>query len=420
MQRVDEAARARRPCGPRRRAPARPPGRRRPAGGSRRGERPRKMLTSIGSRSSRVTRSSTASCGHQDNHRRQPLRSAVLPTTSALASAPHERDPLDDRVGGRRGHDLHAAAEAPLEQQPGPQGLVVAHDEDQRLPPARWRASRRSALRPACSTGRARSMRAALGRERRVGSRGSPRRSGRGAGSAGLETTVIGAEVLGRELASEADAVAVACEQDDGVGRRGLVHHRPHESATDVLATTMNAIHPPSSTRGQCRSLPSSRPSVWPLTCAADDTRLSRRVPVGHRHRRPPDRGRQLEQRLVALGARARLGVRRAQRRRLRLVAPVARGRRPVPPSSASTATASRSSGAASSPRRASGRPPRSTTTAGIGEALLVAGIDPVVTFHHFTSPRWVAATGRLGRARDRRRGSPAFCERAAARPRLR
>ena len=46
-------------------------------------------------------------------------------------------------------------------------------------------------------------------------------------------------------------------------------------------------------------------------------------------------------------------------------------------------------------------------------EALLAAGIDPVVTFHHFTTPRWVAARGgwtspatadRFGR----------FCERAA------
>ena len=43
---------------------------------------------------------------------------------------------------------------------------------------------------------------------------------------------------------------------------------------------------------------------------------LSRRVPLGDRHRRPPDRGRQLEQRLVALGAHPRLGLRGAERRR--------------------------------------------------------------------------------------------------------
>ena len=51
--------------------------------------------------------------------------------------------------------------------------------------------------------------------------------------------------------------------------------------------------------------------------CAADTVRprdrrhrlrppLPRRVPLGHRHRRPPDRGRQLEQRLVGVGARPR------------------------------------------------------------------------------------------------------------------
>ena len=30
-------------------------------------------------------------------------------------------------------------------------------------------------------------------------------------------------------------------------------------------------------------------------------------------------------------------------------------------------------------------------------------GVRPVVTFHHFTTPRWVADARRLGRARDRR-----------------
>src|SRR5690606_35757254 len=29
-----------------------------------------------------------------------------------------------------------------------------------------------------------------------------------------------------------------------------------------------------------------------------------------------------------------------------------------------------------------------------IGEALLESGIDPVITFHHFTTPRWVADDG--------------------------
>jgi len=48
-----------------------------------------------------------------------------------------------------------------------------------------------------------------------------------------------------------------------------------------------------------------------------------------------------------------------------------------------------------------------------IGEALLDAGIDPVVTFHHFTTPRWLAARG--GWAEPRVADAFArFCERAA------
>jgi beta-glucosidase len=49
-----------------------------------------------------------------------------------------------------------------------------------------------------------------------------------------------------------------------------------------------------------------------------------------------------------------------------------------------------------------------------IGEALLDAGIDPVVTFHHFTTPRWLAAQGGWTELSTAERfGS--FCERAAA-----
>lgn len=47
------------------------------------------------------------------------------------------------------------------------------------------------------------------------------------------------------------------------------------------------------------------------------------------------------------------------------------------------------------------------------GEALLEAGIDPVITFHHFTTPRWLAARGGWADpAIAERFGS--FCERAA------
>jgi beta-glucosidase len=47
-------------------------------------------------------------------------------------------------------------------------------------------------------------------------------------------------------------------------------------------------------------------------------------------------------------------------------------------------------------------------------EALLAAGIDPVVTFHHFTTPRWVAAKGGWT-APDTADRFAAFCARAAS-----
>ena len=71
------------------------------------------------------------------------------------------------------------------------------------------------------------------------------------------------------------------------------------------------------------------------------------------------------------------------------------------------------SNGAASSPSRAGGRRRRSTTTAGSARPL-ARGVEPMITFHHFTTPRWVAAEG--GWAEDRTAERFAlFCERAAA-----
>ena len=49
----------------------------------------------------------------------------------------------------------------------------------------------------------------------------------------------------------------------------------------------------------------------------------------------------------------------------------------------------------------------------GIGRALLDAGIEPVVTFHHFTTPRWVAAQGGWA-ADDTAERFGEFCHRAA------
>lgn len=49
-----------------------------------------------------------------------------------------------------------------------------------------------------------------------------------------------------------------------------------------------------------------------------------------------------------------------------------------------------------------------------LGRALLDAGIEPVVTFHHFTSPRWFAARG-AWLAHDAPEVFARFCTRAAA-----
>ena len=48
------------------------------------------------------------------------------------------------------------------------------------------------------------------------------------------------------------------------------------------------------------------------------------------------------------------------------------------------------------------------------GEALLAAGVDPVITFHHFTTPRWLAARGGWTDPSIADRFA-AFCERSAA-----
>jgi beta-glucosidase len=48
------------------------------------------------------------------------------------------------------------------------------------------------------------------------------------------------------------------------------------------------------------------------------------------------------------------------------------------------------------------------------GEALLAAGVDPVITFHHFTTPRWLAAKGGWTDPTIAERFA-SFCERSAA-----
>ena len=70
------------------------------------------------------------------------------------------------------------------------------------------------------------------------------------------------------------------------------------------------------------------------------------------------------------------------------------RGHRDSWPTSASTRTASASSGRASSPRRATSPARSSTTTAACRATCLEHGITPVVTYNHFSFPRWFSRDG--------------------------
>ena len=79
----------------------------------------------------------------------------------------------------------------------------------------------------------------------------------------------------------------------------------------------------------------------------------------------------------------------------------------------ASTPTGSRSSGRASSPSRATSRTRSSSTTAACSRACHEHGLLPMVTFWHFTAPRWFAALGGWEQRR-RRRSVRALQERAA------
>ena len=136
---------------------------------------------------------------------------------------------------------------------------------------------------------------------------------------------------------------------------------------------------------------PATVPYMKEITVAA----VSRRLPLGRRHRRPPERGRQHRP--------ATPGSPSTSRRRCsasRPAGPATAGSCGArtstwPPGWASTPTGSRSSGPASSRSRASStgrgaRPLRGDRR----PTASSAGWRPVVTFNHFTSPHWFAARG--------------------------
>ena len=155
------------------------------------------------------------------------------------------------------------------------------------------------------------------------------------------------------------------------------------------------------------------------MTTTADDEHgdrhpLSRRLPVGHRDRRLPDRGRRAEDGRGAsiwdrFSPHARQGARRRhRRRRLRPLPPLPRRRRAHGASSASTPTASRSPGRASSPTaRVRSTPPGSTSTRRLVDELLAAGIRPVGHAVPLGPAPGAGGRGRLAGARHRRRASP-------------
>ena len=178
------------------------------------------------------------------------------------------------------------------------------------------------------------------------------------------------------------------------IGSRSSRRTRPSTAAWSTIGGAVPLGH-----RGHPRTAVGPARLAFARSCLA----LPRRLPLGDRHRRPPDRGRQLEQRLVGLGAHARLGLRRAVRRRLRLAGTGGPRTSRSWPSSASATTASRSSGAGIEPEEGEWSTATVEHYRRQCEALLDAGVDPVVTFHHFTTPRWLARQGRLDRARHRR-----------------
>ena len=120
---------------------------------------------------------------------------------------------------------------------------------------------------------------------------------------------------------------------------------------------------------------------------------VPRRVHLGRGHGGAPDRGRQRQQRLVGLGAQPRFGHRGVERRCLRFVHPLARGRgpggraRPVRLPLLARMEPDRTGRRGVLPCRARALPAHLRRLRG-------EGIRPVVTFHHFTTPLWLAAVG--------------------------
>jgi carboxylate-amine ligase len=206
------------------------------------------------------------------------------------------------------------------------------------------------------------------------------------------------------------------------------LHDRLREHAQDLGCATSSrgsptsssaATAPPasrSSTRptGTCRGGPGDRPGHGPGVTNGELPRagLSRGLSLRVLDGRPPGGGRQRRQRLVGVGARARVDGARAVGRRDRPVPPLrrgllaARGARTERPPPVARVVAHRACARASSARRARPLPARAGHPGGLE-------LTAFVTLHHFTLPRWLAERG--GWLAPRRSSSfERYCERVA------
>ena len=148
----------------------------------------------------------------------------------------------------------------------------------------------------------------------------------------------------------------------------------------------------------------------WPTQCPVRSRPMSataaRPSPTGSPGAPPPPLTRSKAGTRTTTGGRGSTTPARAARSRAAMRATAGTGgprTSPSSESSASTTTGSRSSGVASSRPTASSPRWRSTTTCDSCEGLLEAGIDPVVTFHHFTTPTLAGRARGVVEPRDRR-----------------
>ena len=220
-------------------------------------------------------------------------------------------------------------------------------------------------------------------------------------------------EVGGERRPSRATAASTRrsppCDRRRGAARRrsrGAAARRAQSGATGRASAAGAAPSPRLASWRGCRRERSLRVTSgrWPALRRWDasslgslrghDGHVSRRVRLGCCRRGAPDRGRQLEQRLVGVGARGRTPL----VSRCRATPATATTATPTTSrscvTSGSAPTASPSSGLGSSPKTANSRVAALDHYRRDARGMSRGGLAPVVTFHHFTTPRWMADRG--------------------------